>query len=245
MPADYAERTTVKQSSIPRPVPGPRPRAGWAGKLAICLGLVALLSGCGFSQLTSGLGSGLWGGKAKPNPSVAPAVTEAGLLDAAKAGEAAGVEAAIGHGCPKFVIWPRDRTITRYEEGRVGDGLAIIHRGELTRTARECRIEPGRVTVKYGFSGRVLLGPKGRPGAIRLPVVVYVTDRDREKVRTERVFVTVSLTRDNPIGYFSAVRTVTFDIPVGTRPADYKLFVAFDRQANVPRRHGARRPGAR
>ena len=30
--------------------------------------------------------------------------------------------------------------------------------------ARECQLYPDRVVVKYGFAGRVLLGPKGHPG---------------------------------------------------------------------------------
>ena len=93
-------------------------------------------------------------------------VTEEQLLSAAKADEGVtGTVAAgeIAHGCPRFVVWPRDNNVTVYEQGRVGDGLAIMHRGEITKTARECQVEPGKVTVKYGFSGRVLLGPRGKP----------------------------------------------------------------------------------
>jgi hypothetical protein len=36
----------------------------------------------------------------------------------------------------------------------------------------------------------------------------------------------------NPAGYFSMVREIAFPITVGTRPEDYKVFVAFDR--NIP-----------
>ena len=100
--------------------------------------------------------------------------------------------------------------MTIYEQGKVGDGLAVMHRGEITKTARECQIEPGRITVKYGFSGRVLLGPKGRPGRVTLPLNVFVTDAKREKVVTDKVTVDVDVALDKPIGYFSFVRTVTF-----------------------------------
>ena len=72
--------------------------------------------------------------------------------------------------------------MTIYEPGKVGDGLAVMHRGEITKTARECQIEPGRITVKYGFSGRVLLGPKGKSGRVTLPLNVFVTDAKREKI---------------------------------------------------------------
>lgn len=135
----------------------------------------------------------------------------------------------VAHGCPRFLPWPRDNLLTVYEPGREGDGLAIMHRGEITKTARECAIEPGRVTVKYGFSGRILLGPRGKPGPITLPVNVFVADQKRERITSDKIQVDASVSIENPIGYFSAVRTVSFEIPEGTRPGEYEVFVGFER----------------
>jgi hypothetical protein len=197
--------------------------------LAVSLWAASLLGGCGLSSITSGLGSGIMGGDSASSET--SAVNEAQLLAAAQAGEGAmpsgGMEVAAG--CPRFTTWPRENFITIYEPGRVGDGMAVIHRGEITKTARECTIEPGRVTVRYGFSGRILLGPKGRPGTITLPVSVFVTDDKRTRLTTDKMTVDVNVSLENPIGYFSAVRTVTFDISEGSRPGDYQVFVAFDR----------------
>ena len=64
--------------------------------------------------------------------------------------------------CPQVVAWPNERLLTIYESGHDGDTKFVIHRGELTKLSRECRFYPGRVVVKYGFAGRMLLGPKGR-----------------------------------------------------------------------------------
>lgn len=161
-------------------------------------------------------------------------VTEEQLLSAAKADISSGTTSAVGavaHGCPKFKVWPRDNHVTVYEPGRVGDGLAIMHRGEITKVARECSISPGRVTVKYGFSGRVLLGPRGQPGVVNLPVNVFVSDGQREKIAGDTLSLAVSIMHDKPIGYFSTVRTITFDIAQGSRPGEYEVFVAFDRKA--------------
>jgi hypothetical protein len=138
----------------------------------------------------------------------------------------------VSYGCPRFQVWPRDHDLTIYEAGRVGDGLGVMHKGELTKTARECSVQPGRVTVKYGFSGRVLLGPRGKTGLVRLPVTVFVTDAKRERVATDKATVEVSITLDKPIGYFSAVRTLTFNVPEGARAGEFEVFVGFDR--NVP-----------
>jgi hypothetical protein len=43
--------------------------------------------------------------------------------------------------------------------------------------------------------------------------------------------VQVAITADKPVGYFSAVRTVTFDVPVGSRPGEFEVFVGFDQTA--------------
>ena len=108
----------------------------------------------------------------------------------------------------------------------------VMHRGEISKTARECQIEGNRITVKYGFSGRVLLGPKGRTGIVTLPLNVFVSDAKREKVVNDNVQVRVDVAVDKPIGYFSVVRSVSFVVPEGSRPAEFELYVGFDR--NTP-----------
>ncbi len=206
--------------------------ASLAKLLAFAL-LFSALGACGMSSLTSGIGGGLFGGK-KSTKSDVGSVSEDQLLAAAKSdtGSLAGVSGEAAHGCPRVQVWGRDGYVTIYEQGRVGDALAVMHRGEITKTARECNIEPGRVTVRYGFSGRVLLGQKGKSGRLSLPVTVFVSDAKRERIATDKVRVDVSVALDNPIGYFSVVRAVTFNIPEGSRPGEYEVYVGFDR--NVP-----------
>ncbi len=198
------------------------------GKLVGAVLLAVALPACGMSNLTSGLSGGLFG---KSQPAAVKTVTEEQLLSAAKAhngpvtGSVSSVD--VAHGCPRFQVWARDNALTAYADGQVGDGLAVIHRGEITRTARECHIEPGRVMVKYGFAGRILLGPRGQSGRVRLPITIFVTDARRERIAADQLFVEAEVTLENPIGYFSQVRTVTFNIPQGTRPGDFDVFVGF------------------
>ena len=193
-----------------------------------------MLAGCGLSSLTSGLGSGILGGSSTPAASTSEpgTVNEAQLLDAAKAeGGTTGSVVAdeVTAGCPKVIAGSRDNSLTIYEQGRAGDGLAIVHRGEITKTARECQVDGSRVTVKIGFSGRVLLGPRGKSGPISLPVNVVVTDSKRAKILGDKVKVDTTVAVENPIGYFSAVRTVTFAIPEGARAGEFEVNVGFDR----------------
>ena len=85
--------------------------------------------------------------------------------------------------------------------------------------------------AEYGFSGRVLMGPRGQAGNVRLPLNVFVTDAKRERIKTEAMAVDVAVAVERPIGYFSTVRTVTFDLTEGNRPADYQVYVGFDQRA--------------
>ena len=202
-------------------------------RVALAAAVATLLSGCGMSSITSGIGGGLFGGKSTETATTGSAVSNETLLTAAKSDNAGGTSLGgdVAHGCPRFQVWSRDGHVTIFEAGRVGDGLAVMHRGEITKTARECNIENGRVTVKYGFSGRVLLGPRGKTGAVALPLTVFVTDAKREKIATDKVKVDVQVALDKPIGYFSFVREVTFTVPEGARPGEYEVFVGFDRNA--------------
>lgn len=201
------------------------------GAVAAALAAVSL-GGCGMSSVTSGLGSSILGGSGSSEPT---GVSEKDLIAAAKAGGDSAPAFSGGDaqpGCPRFVTWPRDSHLTIYEPGRIGDGLAIMHRGEITKTARECSMNGATVTVKYGFSGRILLGPRGQSGPISLPINVFVTDSKRERITTDKLRVDASVAVENPIGYFSAVRTVTFEVPEGSRPGEFEVYVGFDR--NTP-----------
>ncbi len=190
------------------------------------------LSGCGLSSLTSGIGGGIFGGATTAKSGPENVSTES-LLTAAKSDQPdAAASADIAGGWPRFTVAGRDSQVTIYEAGRVGDGLAVLHRGEITKTARECRLENNRVFIKYGFSGKILLGPRGKNGNVQLPLTVSVTDAKRERVIQDAVRIDVPVTLDKPIGYFSAVREVSFPVPEGSRAGEFEVHVGFDR--NIP-----------
>lgn len=213
-------------------------RLARCGAIAIVCGGAALGTvGCGgmssLPGLTSGIGSSVFGG-GTPAKTEVRKVNEDQLLSAAKAGDGTSPPAIIAEagGCPRFVVSQRDATLTIYEAGRVGDGLAILHRGEITKTARECQVEPGRVTVKYGFAGRVLLGPKGKTASVKMPITIVVVDAKREKIASDSVKLDVDVAVEKPIGYFSTVRTLTVPVREGSRPGELEIQIGFDR--NVP-----------
>lgn len=192
------------------------------------VGFAALqLSACAISHLSNPFGSSK---QEEKNP-WRTAVSEDRLLDAARNDTAGPIDVSVpGLTCPAINIYPRDRLITYYLPGRE-DQLAIRHRGEITKVARECSSQPDKVYIKYGIAGRVLLGPQGKPGTVNLPVIVYLTDRQRNIISSQNFKVTITITDGDPVGYFSLVRDVTVPVPVGSVPNDFVLYVAFDQNA--------------
>lgn len=188
------------------------------------VGLIAVsftVSGCAVSRLSNPFRSG-------SEDASASAVTADRLLETAKADTGTDLPGGNSVHCPQIVAWPRDRLLTIYQPGHSGDMEAVIHRGEITKMARECQLYSDRVIVKYGFAGRVLLGPKGAPGTVTLGVNVHVTGAQQNTLATDKMTVNTTVPPDAPAGYFSMVREIAFPIVVGTRPEDYKVFVAFD-----------------
>jgi hypothetical protein len=188
-------------------------------------GLIAVslfASGCAVSRLSNPFKSG-------SEDASASAVTPDRLLETAKADTGTDLPGGSSAHCPQVVAWPRDRLLTIYQPDHVGDANSIVHRGEISKLARECQLYSDRVIVKYGFAGRVLLGPKGGPGTVTLGVSVRVAGAQQNTLATDKMSVTTTIPPDSPAGYFSMVREIAFPIVVGTRPEDYKVFVAFDR----------------
>ena len=145
-------------------------------------------------------------------------MTEDKLLETAKADTGTDLPAGLSAHCPQVVAWPRDRLLTVYQPGHVGDANAVIHRGEITKMARECQLYSDRVIVKYGFAGRVLLGPKGGPGTVTLGVNVRVAGAQQNTLATDKMNISATIPAGDPAGYFSMVREIAFPI-VGRHPA--------------------------
>src|SRR4029078_6095809 len=193
------------------------------GRPAWALVVPVLLSACAVSSISSPFKSG-------SADDAASSVNADRLLENAKAdnGQDAAASGAAAH-CPQIVAWPYDRLLTVYEPGHNGDSLSIVHRGEITKLARECQLYSDRVVVKYGFAGRVLLGPKGQPGVVNLPVNVHVSGTAKKDPANDAIKLTATIQAGNPVGYFSMVKEISFPVVVGSRPEDYKIFIAFDK----------------
>jgi hypothetical protein len=213
------------------------------GRNAVAVLVVCIaLGGCGISGITAPFsnGGGLFG-SSKPNKNAGQEagwgaeVSEANLLASAQGGNNGDITGSIGGSgkCPAFTVTPDGKNITirTKDAASPNDLMSVLHRGEITKTARECASGPRGIVVKYGIAGRVLLGPQGKSGNLTLPVKVTVVDDLRKNVKSETIRMSVTVPTGQTAGYFSIVRTITVPIGPGMTAENYKVNIAFDHSA--------------
>ena len=191
------------------------------GFVTLCSGM-AIVSGCGGGGGTSGFSS-------ERLPDRLPTIDLPSLPSSESAvatAPATTYAAGRASSCPQVVAWPNEKLRTVYQRGHDGDANFIVYRGEITKLSRECQLTGGRVLVKYGYAGRVLLGPKGHAGSYSVPVSVKATDAYKAQIARDRMTVRVTVPGNQTVGYFSMVRQISLPVRPGTRLEDYKVFVA-------------------
>jgi hypothetical protein len=115
---------------------------------------------------------------------------------------------------------------------RVGgpDNASVRYQFDIGQTARECApLSDNQFSLKVGVSGRLLIGPAGKPGAYSAPLRVTVHDENTKKDAFTKVYKVEASVPDNGDAPFSIV-TEPIVLPM-TRTEladDYTLTVGFD-----------------
>ena len=191
--------------------------------------MIGFVTLCAGMAIVSGCGGGTSGFSSECLPDRLPTIDLPSLPSSESAAATAPATTSVAgraSSCPKVVAWPNEKLRTVYQRGHDGDANFIVYRGEITKLSRECQLTGGRVLVKYGYAGRVLLGPKGHAGSYSLPVSVKATDAYKAQIARDRMTVRVTVPGNQTVGYFSMVRQISLPVRPGTRLEDYKVFVA-------------------
>src|SRR6476660_2484815 len=189
-----------------------------SGGTAALLGVTLLLAGCGSSSLFSTSALDLFSTSSKATTGKA----EVG------SGSTTDVE------CPSVGV--RTGAATLMIGSKPGQGepsaLDLRYQATIIRTARECQVNSGIMTMKVGIEGRVITGPAGGPGTIDLPLRIAVV---QEGVNPKTILSKFSHTE---VAIASAVDRVNFthidpeiSFPLPQPIADidsYVVYVGFD-----------------
>lgn len=195
-------------------------------KAAALLGLALSLAGCGGSSMFSSSPLDLFSSSSKATTGG----NVAGVGDAA----ATDVE------CPSVTV--RTGAATLLIGSKPGEGepsaLDVRYQGSIIRTARECQVNAGVMTMKVGVEGRVITGPAGGPGTIDVPLRLAVVHEgiNPKAIVSKLARVQVTITSAIDRATFTHVEPdFTFPLPTPLADIDaYVVYVGFDPAALQP-----------
>ena len=153
---------------------------------------------------------------------------------------AAGAITADDIDCPEVQV--RTGAATLMIGSKPGEGepsaLDVRYQGSIIRTARECHINAGMMTMKVGIEGRIITGPAGGPGTVDVPLRIAVVQEGvapkavaskfgRETVVVNNAVDRVTFTHIDP--------DITFPLPQPLGLIDYYVvYVGFDPLGDKP-----------
>lgn len=137
--------------------------------------------------------------------------------------------------CPSVAIRFGASTLSVGLPGKPASGNDLRYQGSITRTARDCNLQNGQVTVRIGILGRIITGPAGAPPTVDVPMrVAVVQEGAPEKVIVTKAFRT-TVTMEGENTEFSLVaEDVTYPAPTEAANDKYIFYVGFDPAALKP-----------
>jgi len=116
--------------------------------------------------------------------------------------------------------------------------LDVRYQGSIIRTARECHVAAGMMTMKVGIEGRVITGPAGGPGNVDVPLRVAIVQEGAEPKAVASRFgkevVTVSNAVDR-VTFTHIESDIVFPLPQPLGLIDrYVVYVGFDPLGDKP-----------
>jgi len=139
--------------------------------------------------------------------------------------------------CPSVSVRQGASSYSQSATDNGSSALSLRFQASFVRFARECALHGTNVTMKVGVEGRVILGPAGTPGEVKIPVRLAVVKEgvSPETIWTKFYMVPVTLQAGEPFVMFTHVEEdMTFPMPPGNQFDQYVIYVGFDPQSAVP-----------
>jgi hypothetical protein len=110
--------------------------------------------------------------------------------------------------------------------------LDVRYQGSIVRTARECHVNAGIVTMKVGIEGRVITGPAGAPGTVDVPLRIAVVHEGPSPKTIVSKFARETVTVAGAVDRATFVHIdpdISFPVPTPAGVIDsYVVYVGFD-----------------
>jgi hypothetical protein len=153
---------------------------------------------------------------------------------------AAGAITADDIDCPEVQV--RTGAATLMIGGKPGEGepsaLDVRYQGSIIRTARECHINAGMMTMKVGIEGRIITGPAGGPGTVDVPLRIAVVQEGVAPKAVASKFGRETVVVNNAVDRLTFTHIdpdITFPLPQPLGLIDYYVvYVGFDPLGDKP-----------
>lgn len=155
-----------------------------------------------------------------------------GALDVGAAKQDTGVQQAVIQGnCPK--IYLRDGTAyhdayapgAKVQPDGSKDPSKLLYQASIAETNRECRITDQGMVITVQAAGRMVLGPAGGKGTVKLPIRVAVTD-EKSVLYSELTQFETPLPAGEPSNQFLFTKS---DVTIPGGAGDFaKIYIGFD-----------------
>jgi hypothetical protein len=113
----------------------------------------------------------------------------------------------------------------------------VRYQANIVQIARECALLGDTMTIKVGVEGRVLVGPKGGPGNVTVPLrIALVQEGPQPRPIISKFYaVNVNVPQGATQQSFTQVDDdLTFPLPADKNLERYIIYVGFDPQGAVP-----------
>lgn len=196
------------------------PARGWASVL-----LIAVLAGCSTIENVMGpIGNVFSSSNTSPpadqtNPNATPTVSA-------------------DENCPGATV----RSGAAAWAVNAGPGPANIrYQASIAQIARECALLGDTMTIKVGIEGRLLVGPKGGPGNVTIPVRIALVQEGTQPRPIVSKFYPISVNvaqGATQIPFTHVEDDLTFPLPADKNIENYIVYVGFDPQGLTQRPAG-------
>jgi hypothetical protein len=116
--------------------------------------------------------------------------------------------------------------------------LDVRYQGSILRTARECHVAAGMMTMKIGIEGRIITGPVGGPGTVDVPLRLAIVQEGAEPKTIASRFGKEVVTLNDAVDRvtFTHIESdIVFPLPQPLGLLErYVVYVGFDPLGNTP-----------
>lgn len=167
-----------------------------------------------------------------------------GQAGAGGAGAAGSTLSTLDVDCPGIDIRQGAGTLQTNAPG-ADSAMALRYQATFGRTARQCSVAAGTLSIKVGVQGRLILGPAGGPGEAMVPLRYALVKEGIEPktIWSKLYMLPVQVPPGQPhVPFTHVVEDMAVPVPPAAELDSYVIYVGFDPQGAAHEKKPARKP---